>query len=138
MDAMAMEMFEEYFSAHNGHNTHAPGSCSFKNNSMDLHSLHKVIRKGSRLSLTHLLSLVPHLREVRALVNVHNLPRPLLQSIIMPSAPDAQEELQLQSQDRLPRSLHGYLNGSFNEPQQEVRHSLILSCLPIRRTLETV
>lgn len=83
--------------------------------------MHKVIRKGSQLSLTHLLSVVPHLREVRALVNIHSLPRPLLQSLLQPTAPDAQEVQQLQSQDRLPRGLSGYLADSFNDTQREVR-----------------
>jgi hypothetical protein len=95
-------------------------ACRFVQHRLEAHQMEPSIRMGTRIYLKVLTSLVPNLREVRALVNMHTLPRELLLSILQPAAPDGSNQ-PAHLQDNVPQELRGYLSSEYNDVQQQAR-----------------
>jgi hypothetical protein len=87
--------------------------------------MHVHIRKGAHLECLPLASLVPALREVRALVNMHSLDRRVLTALLLPSDGTlfgaGRSGPQMLADARVPEELRKHLLTSYNDSQQQVR-----------------
>jgi hypothetical protein len=87
--------------------------------------MHALVQKGARLEVLPLMSLVAQLREVRALVDAHCLPRRLLTALLLPTkcsnASEGEASVRPLRNVRLTAPLRKHLENAYNEAQQKVQ-----------------
>ena len=94
--------------------------------------MHAHVRKGARLQALRVECLTPALREVRALVSSHELPRRVLTPLLQPATEcglaSARTGPQMLADARVPEGLRKHMVAAFNDSQMKV-HIPWLSCL---------
>ena len=103
------------------------------NGRREAHPMHTQVSNGRMLQLTHVESVVPQLREARALVNVHELPHPLLDALLFPEPPREGAPTPVLAAKHIPPSLREHLKQSYNPVQLQVNASHMNTSSPTYR-----